>query len=731
MELPKRKFRALLASSVILLLLVLSAPVNAITVHLSLDGTQYNHETGVITLTGSIDIQDWTDFGLNPDILPITNLTINLTGAESKECTFFLNGTKISGCSNVEVSVTQAMLNYSYGYGFGYGYGFDRRYGQEGYNVQAPGNTTQEYFVEDPAGSRILHYGYGYSFYTGYSYGSSDGAEFIFSITWNLTAEGMTSGNYSADFFVDTDEGEQTGLFNHLQLQTFSVPSPPTFLVDVTKPSISLSSPANTSYVSSPSLTFTPTDDNSTTTNCTYNLDGINYTLGPIANNTSNSTSLSLSTGQHSANITCTDYLNNTLTTSTVYFSKTTVTSSIATVSAGAVTTTNATTVNQTPVVTTVSYENLTLQNITAGETEEIALNKTNETSIKSVKVKTKKDIENATVNVQTLAERPQATTAISTAGFEAVYRYLEFTSSISDDDLEKVTISFELPKSWLEDNNYLPEQVKLLRFVNSIWTELDTSAINSDSLNYYFEATSSGFSYYAIVVTEKQAPSEEIETPFSVDIADNETIQTIGEEITGGAVEEVILPEEEAKGGKSGVVTYVILALSLFALGGGGIILFLILRKRKLKGTISEEELSKSKQMVAPKAPQANQMMQKPAVPLRKRKAKATTTEELSEYAEELEDYAEKLEEKANKSPQKSYQIIEYARSVKVYARKLKEKAKPAVKKVTAPIKKIVRPLTKEELKKEIEEETNLEEAVKEAHEKAKKELDEESREE
>jgi PGF-pre-PGF domain-containing protein len=93
------------------------------------------------------------------------------------------------------------------------------------------------------------------------------------------------------------------------------------FVVDLSKPNVSVSSPQNNStYNASVPLTFTPLDNIATTLNCSRNLDGNSLGIGNFTNNSANTTTVTASNGSHSLNITCTDYAGNSNTSVTLNF---------------------------------------------------------------------------------------------------------------------------------------------------------------------------------------------------------------------------------------------------------------------------------------------------------------------------------------------------------------------------------------------------------------------------
>jgi len=72
------------------------------------------------------------------------------------------------------------------------------------------------------------------------------------------------------------------------------------------------------------------------------------------------------------------------------------------------------------------------------------------------------------------------------------------------------------LNKSWLDENKVTKENVALLRYNSGAWKELATTIKSEDGSSVNFEATTPGFSYFAIGqkgVATTVAPSTGTET--------------------------------------------------------------------------------------------------------------------------------------------------------------------------------------------------------------------------
>jgi PGF-pre-PGF domain-containing protein len=96
------------------------------------------------------------------------------------------------------------------------------------------------------------------------------------------------------------------------------------------------------------------------------------------------------------------------------------------------------------------------------------------------------------------------------------VYKYVQITKTNLDDaKLSSAKIGFFVTKAWLTEKGLDSSAVELKRYTTQ-WISLPTIVKSSDATKVYFEATTPGFSYFAISVKEaaetpvEEAPVEE-----------------------------------------------------------------------------------------------------------------------------------------------------------------------------------------------------------------------------
>lgn len=96
-----------------------------------------------------------------------------------------------------------------------------------------------------------------------------------------------------------------------------------------------------------------------------------------------------------------------------------------------------------------------------------------------------------------------------------STYKYIEITKSNAvDSDFSLIKIKFKVPRSWITSNSIDASKVYLARYLSGSWSSLQTVQTSSDETNYYYEATSSGFSTFAVVGEKAAAPTPSQPTP-------------------------------------------------------------------------------------------------------------------------------------------------------------------------------------------------------------------------
>ena len=160
------------------------------------------------------------------------------------------------------------------------------------------------------------------------------------------------------------------------------------------------------------------------------------------------------------------------------------------------------------PVSNTVASAGRVWDSLAAGSSAAMNVNNV-KIAITGITVNVKNEVTKAELTVESFNSNP-----LTSAAAAQVYQYLQIIKkNIADTDTSSITISFKVPKSWLATNGVAEANVVLYRFKDSKWNPLPTTMTGSDTDNVLYEATTPGFSTFAIGSTEAapvEAPTEE-----------------------------------------------------------------------------------------------------------------------------------------------------------------------------------------------------------------------------
>ena len=93
------------------------------------------------------------------------------------------------------------------------------------------------------------------------------------------------------------------------------------------------------------------------------------------------------------------------------------------------------------------------------------------------------------------------------------VYRYIEIDhDNLLDNNVADANITFDVPRSWMVENEIDEETILLARFSNGIWEELPTEKVGENAGNVTYKANTPGFSVFAITTSISEEAAEEVE---------------------------------------------------------------------------------------------------------------------------------------------------------------------------------------------------------------------------
>lgn len=117
---------------------------------------------------------------------------------------------------------------------------------------------------------------------------------------------------------------------------------------------------------------------------------------------------------------------------------------------------------------------------------------------VTSIAIFANTSVESANISVEVL-DGPGSTPAAP----GTVYRYLALNlTGLTDDDLTRATVSFQVDRAWIAAHNISAGSIALARYHDG-WSLLPTKRVGSDARHLTFEAETPGFSVFAITGEE------------------------------------------------------------------------------------------------------------------------------------------------------------------------------------------------------------------------------------
>lgn len=159
---------------------------------------------------------------------------------------------------------------------------------------------------------------------------------------------------------------------------------------------------------------------------------------------------------------------------------------------------------------------------------------------ITSVKINSASEMNYTKITVSVLKAKPSGISAPSGSSIYSDYMNISI-EAFPIVSIVNAKITFGLSKTWLTQNGLTSGDVILYRYTNK-WIKLETKMTSQDSQNYYFEATTPGFSYFVIgaekeTTTTPSQPTTTKPTP-TQGVSDNTTNNQAANGTTSGATD-------------------------------------------------------------------------------------------------------------------------------------------------------------------------------------------------
>ena len=136
-----------------------------------------------------------------------------------------------------------------------------------------------------------------------------------------------------------------------------------------------------------------------------------------------------------------------------------------------------------------------------SGETKDVSYEEMESVEyVGKIKLTASENLDNVQI---TLKEDDDPPEGIPTPSSQNTYMYLSITTNQIESNFTGAVIEFKVEKSWFIYYNINETSIKLLRYNNGQWAELETIEVSDDGTYKYYEAKTEGFSTFAIVGTE------------------------------------------------------------------------------------------------------------------------------------------------------------------------------------------------------------------------------------
>lgn len=157
---------------------------------------------------------------------------------------------------------------------------------------------------------------------------------------------------------------------------------------------------------------------------------------------------------------------------------------------------------------------------VKAGQSAKLEFLKSATHAVLDIQITVKNPITNLKITVSKLVGKPAEVTNPASSN-KKVHSYLEIDKgNFVNADIESAKINFKVEKAWVVKNKIDVATIALSRYIETGWQKLDTFKSAEDETNYYFAASTLGFSVFAITgeVLPGQTPQQEPQSDQSAD---------------------------------------------------------------------------------------------------------------------------------------------------------------------------------------------------------------------
>lgn len=144
----------------------------------------------------------------------------------------------------------------------------------------------------------------------------------------------------------------------------------------------------------------------------------------------------------------------------------------------------------------TIPAENSYVESVHVESETAFTVNLQRDQPVKKIRIVLAQKAQDASVQTQQLSEKPS--NVIELPSDKKVSYYLNIETSISD-QIQSASVEFSVPKLWISVENIDTSSIRLLRYHDGTWTELETTKLSEDENDIHFSAQTPGFSTFAV----------------------------------------------------------------------------------------------------------------------------------------------------------------------------------------------------------------------------------------
>ncbi len=144
---------------------------------------------------------------------------------------------------------------------------------------------------------------------------------------------------------------------------------------------------------------------------------------------------------------------------------------------------------------------------------------KNQEIPVRTLSIQVNTPVNDIDVTIRKLDQKPEIIKKdVGETGTE-VYKYVEIDAPGAKEKVSKVTIAFDVEKTWISENQREGQKIELSRYIASEdrWETLPTKKVSEDEKKESYEAVSKGFSVFVIslaIPVGTEPPPESLVTP-------------------------------------------------------------------------------------------------------------------------------------------------------------------------------------------------------------------------